>query len=92
MGEGPELSLREGLVSGPDPRPPQGRRHPLAAILPLAVVAMLGGRRRWYASAPGGGSIRSCPKPWALPGRSLRASLPGIMFSGGWLGRPLRRP
>ena len=54
MGEGPELSLREALASVPDPRHPQGRRHPLAAILALAVCAMLGDGRRWYAIAPWG--------------------------------------
>ena len=54
MGEGPELSLREGLARVPDPRWPRGRRHPLAAILALAVCAMLGGRRRRYAIAQWG--------------------------------------
>ena len=54
MGEGPELSLREALASVPDPHHPQGRRHPLAAILALAVGAMRGDGRRWYAIAPWG--------------------------------------
>ena len=54
MGEGPELSLREALASVPDPRHPQGRRHPLAAILALAVGAMLGDGRSLYAIAPWG--------------------------------------
>ena len=54
MGEGPELSLREALASVPDPRRPQGRRHPLAAILALAVCAMLGDCRRRYAIAQWG--------------------------------------
>ena len=48
MGERPELSLREGLEQAPDPRRPRGRRHPLAAILALAVCAMLGGGRSLY--------------------------------------------
>ena len=54
MGEGPELSLREALASVPDPRHPQGRRHPLAAILALAVCAMLGDCRSLYAIAQWG--------------------------------------
>ena len=54
MGEGPELSLREALASVPDPRHPPGRRQPLAAILALAVGAMRGDDRRWYAIAQGG--------------------------------------
>ena len=85
MGEGPELSLREALASAPDPRHPQGRRHPLAAILALAVGAMLGDGRSLYAKPRGGGIIRNCPKPWVLPGRRPLASLPCILFSGGWM-------
>ena len=54
MGEGPELSLREGLAQAPDPRWPRGRRHPLAAILTLTVCAMLGGGRSRYAIAQWG--------------------------------------
>ena len=48
------MSLREALASVPDPRHPQGRRHPLAAILALAVCAMRGDGRRRYAIAQGG--------------------------------------
>ena len=54
MEEVPELSLREALASVPDPRSPQGRRHPLAAILALAVCAMLGDCRSLYAIAQWG--------------------------------------
>ena len=93
MGEGPELSLREGLASGPDLPPPQGRRPPLGGDPGLWRWAPGGAIAAAGMPAPkGGGSIRSCPKPWALPGRSPLALLPGIMFSGGGLGRPLRRP
>ena len=54
MGERPGLSLREGLAQAPEPRWPRGRRHPLAAILALAVGAMLGGCRSLYAIAQWG--------------------------------------
>ncbi|MBY0227712.1 MAG: transposase family protein [Gemmataceae bacterium] len=39
----PSLSLMEALAQVPDPRDPRGLRHPLAAILALAVVAILAG-------------------------------------------------
>jgi len=39
------LSLLEALASVPDPRSPQGRIHPLPAILALTVLAMLRGCR-----------------------------------------------
>ena len=42
-------SLSEALATLPDPRSPQGRRHPLPAILTLAVCAMLSGARSLYA-------------------------------------------
>ena len=37
------LSLAEALASVPDPRKRRGRRHPLTAVLSLAVVAILAG-------------------------------------------------
>ena len=74
MGEGPELSLREALASVPDPRHPQGRRHPLAAILALAVGAMRGDGRRRYAIAQGG---REHPELTQALGFT-RAQTPGV--------------
>ena len=42
-------SLPAALASVPDPRGLRGRRHPLPAILTLAVCAMLSGARSLYA-------------------------------------------
>ena len=42
-------SLPAVLASVPDPRGLRGRRHPLPAILTLAVCAMLSGARSLYA-------------------------------------------
>lgn len=42
-------SLLEALQQVPDHRSPHGRRHPLPAILALAVAAMLSGARSLYA-------------------------------------------
>lgn len=44
-----ELSLLEVMGRLPDPRSGHGRRHPLGAILGLAVCAMLCGARSLYA-------------------------------------------
>jgi DDE_Tnp_1-associated/Transposase DDE domain len=45
------LSLLEALARVPDPRSRQGRRHPLPAILSLAVLAMLTGCKGYEAIA-----------------------------------------
>jgi DDE_Tnp_1-associated/Transposase DDE domain len=45
------LSLLETLAEVPDPRHPQGRRHSLAAVLSLAVLAMLSGANSYRAIA-----------------------------------------
>jgi hypothetical protein len=45
------LSLLAVLAEVPDPRSRHGRRHPLSAILGLAVVAMLGGAKTYEAIA-----------------------------------------
>ena len=47
-------SLMQVLASVPDPRSRHGRRHPLPAILALAVAAMLCGARSLYAIAQWG--------------------------------------
>ena len=46
--------LLEALSEIEDPRKPKGVRHPLPAILALAVCAMLGGARSLYAIAQWG--------------------------------------
>lgn len=45
------LSLLEVLAQVPDPRSRHGRRHPLSAILALAVLAMLSGAKSYQAIA-----------------------------------------
>lgn len=45
------LSLLDVLAQVPDPRSRHGRRHPLSAILSLAVVAMLSGAKSYQAIA-----------------------------------------
>jgi DDE_Tnp_1-associated/Transposase DDE domain len=45
------ISLLTVLAEVPDPRSRHGRRHPLSAILSLAVVAMLGGAKSYQAIA-----------------------------------------
>jgi hypothetical protein len=45
------LSLLEALAQVPDPRSRHGRRHPLSAILSLAVLAMLSGAKSYQAIA-----------------------------------------
>ncbi len=46
---GEALSLMEVLAAFPDPRSAHGRRHPIGAVLALAVCAMLCGARSLYA-------------------------------------------
>jgi hypothetical protein len=46
-----KLSLLDVLAEVPDPRSRHGRRHPLSAILSLAVVAMLSGAKRCYGTS-----------------------------------------
>src|SRR4051812_12818851 len=45
------LSLLDVLAQVPDPRKRQGRRHPLSAILSLAILAMLSGAKSYQAIA-----------------------------------------
>ena len=43
------LSLLDVLAQVPDPRSRHGRRHPLTAVLSLAVLAMLSGAQSYQA-------------------------------------------
>ena len=72
--------LLEAFGKAPDPRGAQGRRHPLAAILTLASVAMLSGTRSLYAIAQFGrdrGQAFAC----AL-GFTKRTTIKIALFSG----------
>jgi DDE family transposase len=59
------LSLLEVLAGVPDPRDPRGVRHPLAAVLSLAVLAMLTGAKSYSAIAQFGRD-RGFALAWAL--------------------------
>ena len=59
------LSLLEALAQVPDPRNPKGVRHPLPAILALAVLAMLTGAKSYTAIAQFGRD-KGFPLAWAL--------------------------
>jgi hypothetical protein len=59
------LNLLEVLASVPDPRNPKGVRHPLAAILALAVLAMLTGAKSYTAIAQFGRD-KGAKLAWAL--------------------------
>src|SRR6267378_1161810 len=60
------LSLLDVLAQVPDPRSRHGRRHPLTAILGLAVLAMLSGAKSYQAIAPirprQGVRLGACPR------------------------------
>ena len=80
-------SLMEVLASLPDPRSLHGRRHPLGAILGLAVCAMLCGARSLYAISQWGrdqGREVKCPKPLGLPGSVPHVCPPFIWCLADW--------
>ena len=67
------MELREALDGVPDHRSSQGRRHPLGAILSLAVCAMLCGARSLYAIAQWG-------RDQGIPTGQLLGFRPGKTF------------
>ena len=84
-----DLSLVEVMGRLPDPRSGHGRRHPLGAILGLAVCAMLCGARSLYAiSQWGRDEGREVSEALDSPGVVLPAYPRCIRCSAGWTGRP----
>ena len=70
------MELRKALDGVPDHRSSQGRRHPLGAILSLAVCAMRCGARSLYAIAQWG-------RDQGIPtGQLLALSLDGKILRG----------
>ena len=49
--------LLDILAEVPDSRNNRGKRHPLSAILGLAIIAMMCGNRRSYAALPSGDAL-----------------------------------
>jgi hypothetical protein len=80
----PALCLPEALATVPDPRSPQGRRHPLPALLGLVTLGLLLGRRSLEAIAQLG---RSYGAPLAHALGFTRGKTP----SKSTLSRTLRR-
>jgi hypothetical protein len=68
-------SLLRALAELPDPRSRHGRRHPLPAVLTLAVVAMLSGARSLYAIAQWG---REQPEDVVQALGCTRGRTPGV--------------
>lgn len=76
------LALLEVLATVPDPRDPRGIRHPLSAILSLAVVAMLCGAKSYTAIAQFGRD-KGCALAWALgftKGKTPTKSTYSVLF------------
>jgi hypothetical protein len=69
------LSLLDVLADLPDPRRPHGLRHPLTAVLSLAVLAMLTGCRG-YAAIAQFGRDKGTALAWALGFRRGKTPAP----------------
>ncbi len=58
----PSRHLLDMLASLPDPRKEKGKRHPLKAILALAIIAMMSGYRSYAAIAEYGRTYKMLRK------------------------------
>ncbi len=81
-------SLMDVLSSLPDPRSAHGRRHPLGAVLALAVCAMLCGSRSLYAISQWGRD-HGAPVAQALGFTRDRTPCASTRCSAGWTARVL---
>ena len=84
-----KLSVLDVMGRLPDPRSGHGRRHPLGAILGLAICAMLCGSRSLYAISQWGRDQGwRYLRPWDSLGTGLPACPRCTRCSAGWTGRP----
>ena len=86
---GPGLLDALSRIEGP--MKPKGVRHPLPAVLALAVCAMLSGARSLYAIAQWAGNTPSLPGLWSSAGNGPRAWPRCITYFAGWTWMPSRR-
>ena len=84
-------ALLEAFREVPDPRSPLGRRHPLPAILFLAVCSMLCNCHSLYAIYQWGREHAELAPLLGFKGTKTPATLLCTRYSNGWTGRLSRR-